>query len=81
MADRTSARLFGRIFELLAKNPTEEHKRIAKEIFSETRDYDFNNYQMNVDDELIKLGLARRGVDPKYPDEGEVIIYCDNARF
>jgi hypothetical protein len=77
MADRTSAGLFGKIFELLAKNPTDEHKAIAKEIFAETGEYDFSNYQMYADEPLIALGLAKKGIDPKYPEEGEVIIYGD----
>jgi hypothetical protein len=81
MADRTSAGLFGKIFELLAKNPTDEHKTIAKEIFAYTRDYDFNNYQMYADDALLTLGLAVKGVHPKYVDEGETIIYADSDYF
>ena len=32
MADRTAARIFGTIFELLAENPTDDHKSIAKKI-------------------------------------------------
>ena len=75
MADRTSAGLFGKIFELLAKNPTDEHKAIAKEIFAETGDFDFNYYQMYADEALMKLGLARKGVDPRYPEDGETILY------
>lgn len=81
MADRTSARLFGQIFELLAKNPTEEHKQIAREIFAMNGDYDFSNYQMDADDALIVLGLAKKAVHPKYPDEGETIIYADSDFF
>ncbi len=77
MADRTSARLFGKIFELLAKNPTDEHKAIAKEIFAETGDYDFSDYQMDADEPLIALGLAKKGIDPEYPEDGEVVIYGD----
>ncbi len=75
MADRASARLVGRIFELLAKNPTSEHKEIAKEIFAESMQFDFANYQMDADDALIKLGLAKIGIDPNYPEDGEVVIY------
>lgn len=78
MADRTSARLFGKIFELLAKNPTEEHKAIAKEIFAETGGYDFSNYQMDADEPLIALGLAKKRIDPKYSEDGEVVIYGDS---
>lgn len=82
MADRTSARVFGKVFELLAKNPTDEHKAIAKEIFAETGEYDFSSYQMDADDALMKLGLARIGVDPNYPDddEGEMVLYGDLTR-
>jgi hypothetical protein len=75
MADRTSANLFGTIFKLLAKNPTDEHKEIAKEIFAETGDYDFSNYQMDADEALIALDLAKIGINPDYPDEGETVIY------
>jgi len=75
MADRTSAGLFGKIFTLLAKNPSEENKKIAREIYKETLDYDFSMCQMYVDDELMLLGLAKIGIDPEYPEEGEVIIY------
>jgi hypothetical protein len=81
MADRTSAGLFGMIFELLAKNPTDEHKEIAKEILGKAGDYDFSNYQMDADDALIKLGLAKKAVHPKYPDEGETIIYYNDNFF
>jgi hypothetical protein len=78
MADRTSARLFGKIFELLAKNPTDEHKAIAKEIFAETANYDFSNYQMDVDNSLIALGIAKIGIDPEDPEDGEIVIYGYN---
>lgn len=77
MADRTSARLFGKIFDLLAKNPTEEHKAIAKEIYAETIDYDFRNYQMYADESLIILELAKKGIDTDYPEEGEQVIYLE----
>jgi len=61
MADRTSAALFGKIFDLLAKNPSDENKAIAKEIWPMSCDYDFAPYQMNADESLIKLGLAKMG--------------------
>lgn len=77
MADRTSAGLFGKIFDLLAKNPTEENKSIAAEIYPMRSGYDFSDYQMYCDESLIKLGLAKMGVNPDYPEDGEVIIYND----
>lgn len=57
MADRTAAALFGKIFELLAKNPTEEHKSIAQEIFQEIEKFDFEPKQMYADKALIELEL------------------------
>ena len=75
MADRTSAEVFGMFFDILAKNPTGEHKEIAKEVLKKSRSYDFNEYQMYADESLIILGLAHKGIDPRYPDEGETIIY------
>lgn len=77
MADRTSARLFGKIFGLLAKNPNEENKEIAKEVYLETSDYDFSLSQMDADESLIVLGLAKMGIDEDYPEEGEQIIYSE----
>ena len=47
MSDRTNAGLFKKIFELLAKNPTEEQKTIAAEIFPMRDDYDFSDNQMD----------------------------------
>jgi len=75
MSDRTSAALFGKIFRLLANNPTDEHKTIAKEIWMSSGQFDFSFYQMDADDALIKLGLAKKGIDPDYPDDSEVVIY------
>jgi len=75
MADRTSARLFGDIFNMLAEEPTEKHKEMASKIFDKTYDYDFSNYQMYADEALKKLGLAKKGIGPDYPEDGEIIIY------
>lgn len=67
MADRTSANLFGTIFQLLSDNPTEEHKQIASSIYKLRGYYDFSTYQMYADDALIALDLAKMGED------GEII--------
>jgi hypothetical protein len=58
MTDRKSAALFGDIFDMLAENPTEEHKAIAKRIWEMRNDYDFSDLQMCCDLSLVKLGLA-----------------------
>jgi hypothetical protein len=77
MADRTSAGLFGKIFELLAKNPSDEHKQMAKEIWPMTSEYDFSEYQMYADDALLTLGLAKKGIHPRYPEDGETMLYAN----
>jgi hypothetical protein len=76
MADRTSAALFGRMFEFLA-DPTADRQALANQLWRETGEYDFNAYQMYCDDALIKLGLAHKGTDPEDPDRGEFVIYKD----
>lgn len=77
MADRTSAGLFGMFFDLLAENPTDEHKAIARKVWPERRNYDFADYQMDCAASLVALGLARKGVDERYPEDGETTIYED----
>lgn len=82
MADRTSARLFGQVFSVLAKNP-EKYKEAAHEIFNEVQYYDFNEYQMDADEDLMSLGLARKGTDEEKAAEGydNIVIYKNDSRF
>ena len=68
MADRTSAAIFGKISELLAKNPTDVNKAIAKEILAETVYYDFGYYQMDADESLIALRLAKKELSINLPN-------------
>lgn len=69
--------MFGRVFKLLAEHVPAGAERdvLAAEFWRETRDYDFSPYQMDADEALAALGLARRGVDPDWPDDGEVWLY------
>lgn len=69
MADRNSAEIFGVIFKRLASDPTDQHKQWALDFWSFGRCYDFSWDQMHCDSALKILGLARDGVDPKYPDD------------
>lgn len=78
MADRTSAELFGKFFSVLAEIPTDEHKRIATELLSDARNYDFNYYQMYCDDALVTLGLA--GKQYSEEDECERMFYGPPGR-
>jgi hypothetical protein len=77
MADRSGAYLFSRIFELIDQHvqDTETRKKLALDFWKEQGSYDFAPYQMDCDEILMKLGLARRGIDPDYPKDGETIIY------
>lgn len=76
MADRTSAALFAEIFKLLAADaPPTDPKALARRFWGMRRGLDFSPYQMYCDEALIKLGLARLGVDPEYPEEGETMLY------
>lgn len=71
MADRTSAALFGSIFEMLAERGDERDKEYALKFWEMKEDggYDFSDYQMECDEALIKLGLARTVDDNEYPGE------------
>lgn len=76
MADRSAAYLFGSVFELIdAHVPEEKRKKVALDFWNRSRDYDFSPYQMGQEDVLQRLGLARRGVDPDWPNDGETWIY------
>jgi len=60
---------------LLAESPTDANREFARWLWSKTAGYDFADYQLEADDALMALGLARRGVDPKHPDDGEMVVY------
>lgn len=76
MSDRSSAALFAEVFKYLAEQPqTKERDEFAEKMWDLTGNYDFSPYQIGEDDALIKLGLAKQGVNPKHPDEGETILY------
>lgn len=77
MADRTSAALFSTVFGFLAEHPDERNKVFAKRLWRETREYDFTSDQMSCDEDLIALGLAKLGIDPEYPEDGETVLYLD----
>jgi hypothetical protein len=81
MADRTSAEIFGSVFDLLAQNPTDEHKELARQIYQLARLYDFSDYQMGADDACLALGVARRGVNPDWPDSGEVTLWPGESGY
>lgn len=75
MSDRTSAGIFGDIFNKLASDPTPQHIDWAHDFWRSQQRYDFSPYQMECDKALITLGLARRGIDPDEPNEPETTLY------
>jgi hypothetical protein len=75
MADRTSAGIFGEVFEYLARQPqSPERDAFARRMWDLQGNYDFSPYQMDADDALVVLGLARREADPQYNDE-DTLVY------
>ena len=77
MADRTSAEIYGTIFRALASDKPVNKKALARKFWAESFGYDFSPYQMDCDEELVKLGLAKTVDHPDY-DDG-VTVYR-NAR-
>lgn len=75
MSDRTSCEIFAQVLELLARDCSDDHKVLAREVLKLSLQYDFSPCDMDADDAGIALGIARRGVDPQYPDDGEVTLW------
>ena len=72
MADRTSADLFGQLFTFFANDSDDRIREMAREVYSWTQHYDFNSYQMECDDALIILDLAKLGPDG---EGGKRVLY------
>lgn len=73
MSDRSSAEIFGMVFEYLAEIPDERAKKMAKKMLEASANYDFSAYQMYCDEALIKLGLAKKNGTDEYGNE--CIVY------
>ncbi len=78
MSDSSSPVIFGKIFSLLAANPTEEHKAIAAELYELSADYDFCDCEMEEDRACVMLGLARKTPNPYEPGETVTVWLRDN---
>ena len=65
MSDRTSAEIFGKMFNLLAVNPTIDHRLLAMELWKKRVQYDFHPTDMYADEACIKLGLAIPCISPE----------------
>ena len=75
LADRTSAEIFGYIFERLASSKPIDRETMAKTMWEFSHDFDFSAYQMYCDNALIKFGFAKRGIHPDYPEDGKTVLY------
>lgn len=80
MADRRSAEVFGEFFAYMAEKGETDRKAIEK-VWNMARDFDFSWYQMDADGALERLDLVRFGVNPDYPDDGEVALYFGERGF
>ncbi len=61
MSDRTSAEIFEKLFKHLATLPkTKTRTAVALHAWKDAQGYDFHPMDMDADNELIKLRLARR---------------------
>lgn len=81
MADITSARLLGRVLKTLAQNGIEF---TAHKIFMDEVPFgDFHAYQMEADEALVKLGLAREMTPEEAEKEGVEtgLIYAHEKGF
>ena len=76
MADRTAAEIFGYFFNTAARMKlTPDVRVLVRKMYWMSKKYDFSPYQMECDEALIQLGLAKMKVDPDYPEDGEVVVY------
>ena len=76
MADRNSAEIFGSLFDMLAAGLPADPAETARLLWNMQKGYDFSPCQMECDDALLKLGLARElPPDPRWPDESGGMTY------
>ena len=80
MADRSTAALFGRIFDYLAESNTPRSRAFAREVWwiMEDGGYDFSRRQMEADDALVTLGLATRHAAADGVDDDSVAYAGDD---
>ena len=69
MSDRSSPPIFWLVFKWLAQQKTPEAREFAHKLWKLSEEYDFHPRDLQLDDELLRRGLAR-----------EVIHAVQNAR-
>ena len=71
MADRTSAGIFGEMFNFLAEGGKKSKEDLIAFLWDSCHGYDFNYCQMDADESLEKLGLAKMCGCGSYLYKGE----------
>lgn len=73
------AELFSEVFNLIADHVDDEDARyeLGKKFWSLSREFDFEYADMDCDEILVSLGLARVVPDPEYP--GEIVTVYDGG--
>ncbi len=79
MASRTAAGIFADLFLKLAEDP-EKNKELIEWAWNHSKKFDFHACQMNCNEVLKKLGLARKVYLVEYPDEYEW-VFKGETRF
>jgi len=59
MSDSRSPMFFARLFEWLAEDPTARNKAFADEMQKLSMEYDFASCELEVDDAMVALGIAK----------------------
>jgi hypothetical protein len=72
MSDRGAQDIFGTLFRLLGAY---EHVPIAWAMWEKARQFDTHPCDWECDKELMALGLAKRGLSPDDPEDGEITLY------
>ena len=75
MSDHTSAEIYSRVFAALAEDPTTSNRGLALLFWAQSFDYDFSPCQIENDEALVVLGLARtkRNGDIQYATRNGVL--------
>ena len=79
MADKTGAKILGRLFAYLANRPvlSYEVRNLARFCWKEAAAADFTSDQLKCDPDLVRLGLARKETITEAGETIEVIVYAD----
>jgi hypothetical protein len=81
MGDSSGAYLFGMLFDRLAKEPDDDRrKKLVQFFWKEAGSHDFSDCEMECDDSLVKLGLAKENPDPE-DHECPGYLYKRNGRW